>query len=145
MAVRRGPEKITTSSSSLGSLPACVLFTNEAETKSAIQFAAELSKSLDANISVLAVYKVDYRLPVDRPSVSVAFFTNKVLTTVMESGLSAAVQVCLARTVADACLQLLAPDTVVIIGHQTKPFFRLRQSDLAKELQDNGFRVVTSI
>ena len=126
----------------LTACPVYVLFTTEVSVKRAMAFATALCQPSPVNIEVLAVNRVDYRLPLERPAVAESFFKRKVVRTVLSFGPRAAVTICFARTVLDGCRHCLPPGAALVVGQEQSLLPRLRQKLLMRRLSRAGFQIL---
>lgn len=100
-------------------LDVTVIFTTPEATVAALKTAADLSKQLDARITLLVVEPVPIHVPLDRPLVSIEFLKRRSCDLVCEAGIvdeEVKIQICLCRDRGHALKSLLARHSLVVIG-----------------------------
>jgi len=128
----------------LGRLEVNVIFTDPAATAVALQWAASLARNLSGRISLRAPLVVPLRLSLDESPVSVRFMERRLSDLVCRLGEDAAgatVHLYLCRDRVEALLEVLSPDSLVVIGGR-KRWWATEESRIAKALQSKGHRVV---
>jgi hypothetical protein len=128
----------------LGRLEVNVIFTDPAATAVALQYAASLARHLSGRISLRAPLVVPLRLSLDESPVSVRFMERRLSDLVCRLGEDAAgatVHLYLCRDRVEALLDVLSPDSLVVIGGR-KRWWATEESRIAKALQSKGHRVV---
>jgi hypothetical protein len=126
-----------------GKLEIAVLFTSAKATLAAIETAAALMKGLEGRLSLIGAQTVPYPLPLDKPPVSLAFNTKRLLEVAANSRLDIdiSVQVCVCRCRSAMLLTLLRPGSMLVIGGR-KTWWPTWERKLAKELRRDGLDVV---
>jgi hypothetical protein len=121
-----------------------VIFTDPQATVVALKRAGSLARDLGACIRLRAAISVPYALPPDRPLVSVPF-TERLLSDLvcrLELGTFApSVHLYLCRDQVDTLLQVLRPNSLVVIGGR-KHWWPAAERRMAKALRSKGHRVV---
>jgi hypothetical protein len=128
----------------LGRLEVNVVFTDPAATAVALQYAASLARNLSGRISLRAPLVVPLRLSLDQSPVSVRFMERSLSDLVCRLGEDAAgatAHLYLCRDRLEALLEVLSPDSLVVIGGR-KRWWATEESRIAKALQSKGHRVV---
>jgi hypothetical protein len=130
--------------SSHGLLEVNVIFTNPRATAAALKCAESLAQGLQATIRLRAAIVVPWQLPLDEPHVSVAF-TERLLSGLISrlDGDSAegAVDLYVCRDWRETLLQVLHPDSPVVIGRGSR-WWPGPENRLAKALRSKGYRVI---
>jgi hypothetical protein len=120
-----------------------VLFTDPEATALSLQYARTLATGLNADIRLRAAVVVPWRLPLERPHVSVGF-TERVLLGLIghrdrnTSEITAHLYLC--RNRVETFLRVLSANSVVMIGERKRPW-PSRNEYLARVLQSRGHRV----
>jgi hypothetical protein len=121
-----------------------VIFTNPQATVAALKTAGSLAQNLGASIQVRAAIAVPYKLPLDKPPVSVGFIEELLSDLVLRLDLGAfepMVHLYLCRDQMDALLQVLKPNSLVVISGQ-EHWWPTSERRMAKILRSKGHRVV---
>jgi len=132
--------------SSFGTAPleVNVLFTDRRATRAALLAAMGLATDLNATIRVRAVIAVPFALPLDHPQVSIPF-TEEVLAALVsefeQNSLDITAHLYLSRNRIETFLQILQPNSLVVIAGRKRPWPTL-ESRIAAKLQSEGHRVV---
>jgi len=133
-----------TDSSGRAPLEVNVLFTDRRATRAALRAATGLAVDLNATIRVRAVIAVPFALPLDHPQVSISF-TEEVLTGLVsefeQNSLDIAAHLYLSRNRIETFLQILQPNSLVVIAGRKRPW-PTAESRIATKLQSEGHRVV---
>lgn len=129
-----------------GRLEVNVIFTNPQATAAALQYAASLAHDLDAVVRLRAGIVVPFLLPLDEPPVSVAF-TERLLSGLVSrldaNSFARTVDLYVCRDWQETLLQILKPDSPVVIGSSTRWWPRA-EDRLTKALRSNGHRVLVA-
>jgi hypothetical protein len=128
----------------VGQLEVNVIFTDPAATAVALHYAASLARGLSGRISLRAPLVVPLRLSLDESPVSVRFMERRLSDLVYRLGEDAAgatVHLYLCRDRLEALLEVLSPDSLVVIGGR-KRWWATEESRIAKALRSKGHRVV---
>jgi len=133
-----------TDSSGPAPLEVNVLFTDRRATRVALRAATGLATDLNATIRVRAVVAVPFALPLDHPQVSIPF-TEEVLSGLVsefeQNSLDITAHLYLSRNRIEAFLQILQPNSLVVIAGRKRPW-PTAESRIAIKLQSEGHRVV---
>lgn len=127
-----------------GPLEVNVIFTDLQPTAAAMKFAQSFARGLGARIRLLAAIAVPVQLPLHEPPVSVAFWeeTLRKLASQLEADtFSPTVHLYLCRDRLQALLQLLRPNSVVVIGGSRR-WWPTTESRTAHALRAGGHRVI---
>jgi hypothetical protein len=127
-----------------GPLRVNVIFTDPQATAAALHCAQSFARELGACICLRAVIAVPLRLPLEQPPVSVAFLQEnlrKLASQVAEEGFDPAVHLYLCRDRIPALLQVLSPNSLVVLGGR-KHWWPTAESKLARALRAKGHRVI---
>jgi hypothetical protein len=131
---RTGPEELEVN----------VLFTDVRATRAALRAATSLARDLKASIRVRAAIAVPFRLPLDRPQISIPF-TEEVLSGLVsrfgQNSLDITAHLYLSRNRIETLLQILQPNSLVVIAGRKRPW-PTAESRIVKRLQSEGHRVV---
>jgi hypothetical protein len=124
-----------------GKLWITVVFTNAERTRAALAAALNLSHHLNAFVEVVVMRVVPYPLPLDQPPVPQEFTKKHVMeqTGIAEEKTAICIYDC--RDAEEALLQVLQPNSVVIIGSR-KAWWPTREDRLARKLRQAGHDVV---
>lgn len=127
-----------------GRLEVNVVFTDPQATALALRTATALAAELDACIRLRAAIVVPLQLPLDQPQISVPF-TQSVLSELVSRlephNFDVTAHLYLSRDRTKAFLDLLEPNSVVIIAGRKRPWPTL-DSRFVKRLQREGHRVL---
>ena len=121
-----------------------VIFTDPQATVAALKTARSLARDLGACIRVRAAIPVPYPLPLDEPPVAIRFTERLLLDLVgrLELGtFEPSVHVYVCRNQVEALLQVLRPNSLVVIGGR-KHWWPTAGSRMANALRSKGHRVV---
>ena len=127
-----------------GPLEVNVIFTELQATAAALTFAQSLARELGAHIQLRAAINVPPQLPLDEPPVSVAFLQEnlrKLVSQLESDTFDPRVHVYLCRDRVEALLQVLKPNSVVVIGGR-KHWWPTSESRMARALRAKGHRVI---
>jgi hypothetical protein len=127
-----------------GRLEVNVIFTDPQATAAALKTAGSLARDLGACIRVRAAIPVPYRLPLDEPPGPIRFTEHLLLNLVCRPELGTfepSVHVYLCRDQVEALLQVLRPNSLVVIGGR-KHWWPAAERRTAKALRSKGHRVV---
>jgi hypothetical protein len=124
-----------------------VIFTSPAATRASLAAASELARELGVKITLMAAQVVPYSLPLENPPVSPAFFERSLLSLAAEHTVETAVEVYLCRDRFETILQVLKPESVVVISDRRRWFWPMRfwptsEQRLAAALRRSGHRVI---
>jgi hypothetical protein len=128
----------------VGQLEVNVIFTDPVATAAALQYAASLVQDLAGCIRLRAPIVVPLRLPLDESPVSVRFMEQRLSDLVRRldrDAIEASVHLYLCRDRLETLLQVLSPDSLVVIGGR-KRWWPTAESRMAKILRSKGHRVV---
>jgi hypothetical protein len=129
-----------------GRLEVNVIFTDPQATAAALKCAESLAQDLGAVIRLRAGMVVPFPLPLDEPPVSVAF-TERLLTDLASQldadGFERTVDVYVCRDWQETLLQILNPDSPVVIGG-SKHWWPAPENRLVKALRSKGRRVIVA-
>lgn len=128
---------------SSGPLEINVIFTEPEATAAAVNFAQSFAHELGARIQLRAAIAVPHQLPLDQPPVSVAFLQESLrnLASQGADGVEPTVHLYLCRDRAPALLQVLRPDSLVVLGGR-KRWWPTDESRLARALRAKGHHVI---
>jgi hypothetical protein len=121
-----------------------LIFTNQQATVQALESVECLARDLGACIRLRAAIAVPYSLPFDEPAVSAAFLERSLFDLISRfarDGFQATAHLYLCRDREKAFLQVLGPNSLVVIGGR-KRWWPTDASRLATGLRSAGHRVV---
>lgn len=121
-----------------------VIFTDVQATAAALKFAQSFARELGARISLLAAIAVPFRLPLEQPSISVAFLQDvmrKLVAHLKKETFDPALHLYLCRDRIWAFSQALKPNSLVVLGGR-KRWWPTAEKRMARALQAHGYRVV---
>src|ERR1700728_4870877 len=101
------------------SLPITVLYTTREGTLAALKASAVLARDLEVALGLLITEVVPFRLPLDRPRVSVEFLKRRQEGLVAEAGLEGgeiSVQICICRDTKETLGRLLPAPSLFVLG-----------------------------
>jgi len=127
-----------------GPLEVNVIFTDLQPTAAALKFAQSFARELGARIRLQAAIDVPFPLPLDEPPVPVAFLqeTLRKLAPRLEGDtFDPTVHLYLCRDRLRALLQVLRPNSVVVIGGRIH-WWPTAESRMARALRSKGHRVI---
>ncbi len=127
-----------------GPLEVNVVFTDPEATSVALGFAQSLALDLGAHIRLRAAVAVPFQLPLDEPPVSLPFFREvlrKLARGLERSTFQPTIPMYLCRDRVRALLQVLRPNSVVVIGGR-KRWWPTAESRMARALRSEGHRVI---
>ena len=127
-----------------GPLEVNVIFTELQATAAALKFAQSFARELGAHIHLRAAINVPPQLPLDEPPVSVAFLQEnlrKLVSQLESDTFDPRVHVYLCRDRVQALLQVLNPNSVVVIGGRRR-WWPTSGSRMARALRAKGHRVI---
>jgi hypothetical protein len=127
-----------------GPLEVNVIFTDLQPTAAALKFAQSFARELGAHIRLLAAIAVPVQLPLDEPAVSVAFWEEtlrKLASPLHGDTFSPTAHLYLCRDRLQALLQVLRPNSVVVIGGGRR-WWPTAESRMAHALRSGGHRVI---
>lgn len=135
--------RLTAEEQSPGQLEVNVIFTNPEATALALKYAASFATDLTGRIRLRAAIVVPLQLPFDQPPVSISFMERLLSDLVcrMKDASRATVHLYLCRNRLQTLLQVLSPNSLVIIGGR-KRWWPTTESRTVKVLQSKGHRVV---
>jgi hypothetical protein len=117
-----------------------VIFTNLRGTRATIEAAVRLARDLGARITVLVAQVVPYPLPLDEPPVALEFTARALRGILSPLDVETSVAVYLCRDPRQTILDVLAPQSVVMIGAKSGWF--AREQRLAAAIRRKGHRVI---
>ena len=142
MPVRQWPVRSATTTAPR--LRLFVLFTDAPRTRAALHQARQLSRDLDAAITLLALQHVPYPLPLDQPPVDDAFLARQLaeLATVDTTSvdLPVEIEICRCREARSVSRALFPPGAILLIG--TGSWFHRKFHKLAAQLTEAGCSVI---
>jgi hypothetical protein len=133
-----------TEPSRLAQLAVNVLFTDARATRTPLEAATRLAKTLEASIRVRAVMVVPFSLPLDRPQFSIPFLEealSRLVTPFQQNSLDITAHLYLSRNRIATLLQVLQSNALVIRAGRKRPW-PTAESRMAKRLQVKGHGVV---
>jgi hypothetical protein len=125
-------------------LQVTVIYTTPEGTLAALKAAGGLAKDLNARVGLVVPEVVPFRLPLDRPRVSIEFLKHRQDALVSKAGIEGEevrVQICLCRDRKQTLRQVLAPRSLVVIGGRRKWWSR-REAKLEEFLNRMGHHVI---
>jgi hypothetical protein len=137
--IRETPE-----ASGPGRLEVNVIFTDPQATVAALKTAGVLARDLGACIQVRAAIAVPYKLPLDKPPVSVNFLESLLCRLVSRSDLETfepSVHLYICRDQIETLEHVLKPNSLVVISGQ-EHWWPTSERRMAKILRSKGHRVV---
>ena len=117
-----------------------VPYTTEDHTRAALNAAAAMARDLRAEVILVALQVVPYPLPLDRPHVHVEFTVRRLRNLVMNSSLSARVELVFARNKSDALKTLIDPASLVLLTTEDH-WWRTAEERLTRTLIKQGCNV----
>ena len=126
-----------------GPLELNVIFTDPQGTAAALNFAQSFARELGGCVRLRAAIAVPHQLPLDQPPVSIAFLQENLrnLASQVADGFEPTVHLYLCRDRAPAVLQVLRPDSLVVLGGRRR-WWPTDESRLARALRARGHRVI---
>jgi hypothetical protein len=127
-----------------GPLEVNVIFTGPQATAAGLNFAQGFARELGAHIRLRAAIAVPLQLPLDEPSVSIAFLQENLRNLVSQlepDSFAPSVYLYLCRDCISALLQVLAPNSLVVIGGP-KRWWPTAERRMARALRSKGHRVI---
>jgi hypothetical protein len=121
-----------------------VIATTEKGMIAALRIAASLAAELGAQITLIRIEVVPRQLPLQRPSVPVAFLERRLYRLVCETGIveeEVRIQLCLCRDQRDTLRRILQSHSLVVVGGQKRWWLRQERS-LEKFLTSRGHQVI---
>jgi hypothetical protein len=106
-------------------LPITVVYTTQEGTLAALKTAAALARDLNARLGLIVTEVVPFRLPIDRPRVSVDFLKGRQDALVSKAGLAREeirVQICVCRDTKETLGRLLPTPSLVVLGGRRGPW-----------------------
>lgn len=116
-----------------------VLFTDPPHTRAALHHARQLSRDLDAAITLLALQHVPYPLPLDQPPVNDVFLARQ-LADLASVDAAVDIEICRCRDARSVTRALFPPGAILLIG--TGPWFHRKFHKLAAQLTQAGCSVI---
>ena len=126
------------------SLPITVLYTTREGTLAALKASAVLARDLEVALGLLITEVVPFRLPLDRPRVSVEFLKRRQEALVAEAGLEGgeiSVQICICRDTKETLGRLLPAPSLIVLGGRRR-WWPTREQRLETFLARLGHQVV---
>lgn len=127
-----------------GRLEVNVIFTDPQATVAALKTAGVLARDLGACIQVRAAIAVPYKLPLDKPPVSVGFLQNLLYRLICRSDLDTfepSVHLYICRDQIEALVRVLGPNSLVVMSGR-EHWWPTAERRIAKALRSKGHRVV---
>ena len=127
-----------------GPLEVNVIFSGLRETSAALNFAQSMARDLRARIRLQAAIAVPFPLPLDRPPISVPFLQTALRNLVSQlekQTFDPAVNLCFCRDRVRALLQVLKPNSLVVIAGR-KRWWPTAETRMANALRAKGHQVV---
>lgn len=127
-----------------GRLEVNVIFTDPQATVAALKTAGVLARDLGACIQVRAAIAVPYKLPLDKPPVSVGFLQNLLYRLICRSDLGTfepSVHLYICRDQIEALVRVLRPNSLVVMSGR-EHWWPTAERRIAKALRSKGHRVV---
>jgi hypothetical protein len=127
-----------------GPLEVNIVFTDLKPTAAALKFAQSFARELGAHIHLRAAIAVPFPLPLEEPPVSIAFLqeTLRKLASQLEGDtFNPTIHLYLCRDSVRALLQVLRPNSVVVIGGRRR-WWPTAESRMAHALRSKGHRVI---
>lgn len=118
-----------------------VIYTTVRETEAALQAADRLAHQLGAQLRLVMPYEVSFQLPLDRPPVSLPFLECQLAEIGALAETEVDAKVCLCREKKNALLQLLPPNSLVVVGDK-KRWWPSAQQSLWSALQKKGHQLI---
>jgi hypothetical protein len=117
-----------------------VLYTNPALTAHALAAATGLARGFEAQVTLMAVYVLPYPSPLEIQEGIRKRLEADLTALARTSPASIHVKLVFARDRVDACLGLLPPQSLVVIGTKDR-WWRTREESLARRLTSGGHSV----
>jgi hypothetical protein len=126
-----------------GELQVNVIFTTWPGTRSALRTANQWARCLGARIVLWSPQIVPRQFSVTAPPVSTAFMEQRLHSLAVEccEDLDISIRVCLCRDLGRCVLNVLKPDSLVLVGGK-KRWFSTQEQNLATLLHSYGHRVL---
>jgi hypothetical protein len=118
-----------------------VACTSPRGTVAALRHAARLAADLRGYVRVLAPLVVPFPLEIDRPAVSPEFLAESFKTLAAKVGIYTDVHICLCRNPMEAFMELLRPNSLVVVGSPWRPW-PTQERKLARSLECKGHDVL---
>ena len=134
----------TPEASGPGRLEVNVIFTDPQGTAAALKTAGVLARDLGACIEVRAAIAVPYKLPLDKPPVSVDFLESLLCRLVCRPDLHTCrpgVHLYMCRDQIETLVRVLRPNSLVVISGR-EHWWPTAERRMAKALRSKGHRVV---
>jgi hypothetical protein len=128
-----------------GPLEVNIIFTDLEATAAALKTAQSLAGELGARVCLRVAVAVPFQLPIDRPQVSVDFLQEmlrKLMSHVDWERFDLTIHLYLCRDRVRTLLQILRPDSLVIIGGRKHWWWPTEGRRIAREISSKGHRVV---
>ena len=122
-----------------------VIATGEKGTIAALRTAASMAVNLGAQITLIGTEVVPWQLPLERPSVPVAFLERKLYRLVYQAGIleeEIRIQLYLCRDHRETLRRVLRAHSLVVMGVQNRWWLR-RERNLEKFLASLGHQVIS--
>ena len=124
-------------------LEVVVLFTDASGTLAALRLAAQLGRSLDARINLVALQAVPYALELARPAIVMEWLEERLRDLASKSPIDTRVDIIVSRDIRRALRQVLKPHSLVVIGGRRR-WWRTREQRLAEKLRHDGHQVISA-
>ena len=118
-----------------------VIFTSVESTLAALKEAGNLANSLGARIKLVVPQVVPYPLPLETPPVLVEFNEHRFRVIASESPVETGVQIYLCRDRQEMLLQMLVPNSLVVLGVRRK-WWPTAERLMARRLRQAGHKVI---
>ncbi len=118
-------------------------FTDASGTLAAMRMAAQLGRSPDARINLVALQAVPYELELTRPSIALGWLEEKLFAVASKVPIDTCVNIILCRDARWALRQVLAPHSLVVIGARRR-WWRTKEQRLAERLRQDGHQVISA-
>ena len=129
----------------IAALRVFVLFTTVSATTMALTTASNLARDLQASVCLLAVSIVPYPLPLDQPAISPQMLIRTLVSTVAGACSSETlIHICYARQHVETWLNLLPPNSLVVVGSARRFWRKQQQKRWIKQLNSAGHHVILS-
>jgi len=120
-----------------------VIFTDRRNTAAALATARAMAHGLGARITLMVAQVVPYPLPLAAPPVPVEFTARLLESMAMGPDDGADIEIYLCRDRCETLRRALAPDSLVILGAQTRWWLYSWERTLVRLLRREGLRVLT--
>lgn len=139
-------QKTPSRPSGVGEFEIDVVFTTYEGTLAALERAGELSRDLGAGLRLVVPQVVPYACPIEHPPVAVGFIRKRMLDLVMQAvsgNARTTIDIYLCRDGMKTLLDVLKPNSLVMIGGGKRRWWATMESGLAKALRSHGHDVLS--